>query len=52
MKNNQDDPSEHPVNSHSNEEDAPKFGRLLVVLALAVILITVITFVTGAYYSN
>lgn len=31
--------------------DVPKFGRLLVVLVLAVMLIVAITFVSEAYYS-
>ena len=34
------------------EDDSPKFGRLLVVLLLAVMLIVAITLATEAYYSN
>ena len=36
----------------AEDDGKPQFGRLLVVLGLAVILIIVITFVTEAYYSS
>lgn len=36
----------------SEKEDGPKFGRLLLVLLFAVMLIVAITFATEAYYSN
>jgi hypothetical protein len=32
-------------------DDSPKFGRLLIVLALAVLLMAVITFASEAFYS-
>jgi hypothetical protein len=32
-------------------EDTPRFGRLLIVLAIAVLLIAAITFGTEAFYS-
>lgn len=32
-------------------DDSPKFGRLLIVLLLAVALVGLITFATEAYYS-
>ncbi|PKB21963.1 hypothetical protein CLU91_2350 [Janthinobacterium sp. 64] len=35
----------------SGNDGAPKFGRLLIVLALAVALIGVLTFAAEAYYS-
>lgn len=33
------------------ENDAPKFGRLLIVLAIAVLTIIALTFAAEAYYS-
>ena len=46
---------DHPVQSaEQSEADAdgtPKFGRLLIVLLCAVLLIVAITFATEAYYS-
>ncbi len=33
------------------KNDSPKFGRLLIVLILAVFIITVVTFVSQAWYS-
>ncbi|MDE2428901.1 MAG: hypothetical protein KGM99_09250 [Burkholderiales bacterium] len=35
-----------------SDEGSPKFGRLLIVLFLAVSLIVIITFATEAYYTN
>lgn len=35
-----------------NDEDGPKFGRLLLVLLFAVTLVVVITFASEAYYSH
>ena len=42
-------PEEQPVYSG---DDAPKFGRLLIVLAIAVLLVVVLTFASEAYYST
>jgi hypothetical protein len=52
---NDQDPTENPMH-HPDEpptgtDAAPKFGRLLLVLFLAVILIVVITFASEAFYS-
>jgi hypothetical protein len=41
-------PPEQPV---MGSDDAPKFGRLLIVLFLAVLVIIGITFAAEAYYS-
>eukprot|EP01037_Dinobryon_pediforme_P021734 gene21734-22685_t len=35
----------------ASEDDSPKFGRLLIVLMLTVLLIVAITFGSQAYYS-
>lgn len=32
-------------------DDGPKFGRLLIVLGLAVLIVVAITFISEAYYS-
>lgn len=44
-------PMNHPEEQVSGTDDAPKFGRLLIVLACAVLLIVLITFVSEAMYS-
>lgn len=45
------DESDKPIPPAANEDDSPKFGRLLVVLFLAVMMIVAITFFSEAYYS-
>ncbi len=44
-------PMQHPEEQPVKGEGSPKFGRLLVVLVLAVLLIVLLTFATEAYYS-
>lgn len=44
-------PMQHPDEQSSGVDGSPKFGRLLVVLILAVLLIVLITFGSEAYYS-
>ena len=39
------------VPSTESRDDSPKFGRLLIVLLLAVLLIVAITVATEAYYT-
>lgn len=41
----------HPDEQPTGVDDNPKFGRLLIVLILAVLLIAGITFVSEAMYS-
>jgi hypothetical protein len=48
MKQVQTQPEKKP----SDENNRPKFGRLLLVLLFAVTLIVVITFASEAYYTN
>lgn len=43
--------SERDDKPQAAADDAPKFGRLLIVLALAVLLMALITFLSEAYYS-
>ncbi|SFU38457.1 hypothetical protein [Pseudoduganella namucuonensis] len=35
----------------ADDDGSPKFGRLLIVLVLAVLLVVALTFATEAYYS-
>lgn len=45
---------ERNSNSNSNSsavDDSPKFGRLLIVLVIAVLLMGLLTFVSEAFYS-
>jgi len=55
---NQDDdqsmpnPMHHPEEPPTGAEGSPKFGRLLIVLAVAVILIGLITVASEAYFSH
>jgi hypothetical protein len=44
-------PMQHPEEQPSGVDDSPKFGRLLIVLALAVLLVVALTFGAEAYYS-
>lgn len=45
-------PMRHPAEQPAGINDSPRFGRLLIILVLAVILIVVITFASEAYYSQ
>ncbi len=53
MKNDEqvDNPMKHPEEQSVGSNDSPKFGRLLIVLVAAVLLIVAITFASEAYYS-
>lgn len=42
--------SHDQLSQQDEVDDSPKFGRLLIVLLLAVILIVIITFATEAYH--
>ncbi len=44
-------PMQHPAEQPAGSDDSPKFGRLLVVLITAVLLMVVLTFASEAYYS-
>ncbi|AMO94061.1 hypothetical protein CFter6_1350 [Collimonas fungivorans] len=44
-------PMNHPEEQPSGSDGSPKFGRLLIVLVLAVILIGFITFASEWFYS-
>jgi hypothetical protein len=46
-----DNPMHHPDEPQAGADGAPKFGRLLIVLVLAVLLIVAITFASEALYS-
>jgi len=44
-------PMQHPEEPPTGAEGSPKFGRLLLVLAFAVMVIVLITFASEAYFS-
>ncbi|WP_433692153.1 hypothetical protein [Herbaspirillum seropedicae] len=44
-------PMDHPPEQPAGADGSPKFGRLLLVLISAVLLIVVITFASEAYFS-
>jgi hypothetical protein len=46
-----DNPMHHPDEQPTGSDDSPKFGRLLIVLVLAVLLIVAITFISEALYT-
>lgn len=45
-----DNPMQHPEELPVETGGSPKFGRLLIVLVLAVVMIGVLTFAAEAYY--
>ncbi|MBC7416372.1 MAG: hypothetical protein H7327_15710 [Herminiimonas sp.] len=51
MINPDDNPMQHPEEPPSGSGDSPRFGLLLIVLALAVIMIGILTFAGEAYFS-
>lgn len=44
-------PMKHPDEQPGSMPDSPRFGRLLIVLVLAVLLVGVITVASEAYYT-
>lgn len=46
-----DNPMQHPEEQPAGSDDGPHFGRLLIILVFAVMLIGVITFASEAYFS-
>ena len=46
-----DNPMNHPEEQATGSDGSPKFGRLLIVLVLSVILIGFITFASEWFYS-
>jgi len=48
----QQKPAPDEKKAAGEHNDSPKFGRLLVVLLLAVALIVLLTFATEAFYDN
>ena len=43
---------DHEKESNSDDDGSPKFGRLLIILLLAVAFIVAITFATEAYHTS
>lgn len=46
-----DNPMDHPPEQPAGTDDAPKFGRLLLILGAAVLVIVAVTFASEALYS-
>ena len=46
-----DNPMQHPEEQPTGTDEAPKFGRLLLVLIAAVLLVVGLTFLSEAIYS-
>lgn len=46
-----DNPMHHPAEQPTGSDGSPRFGRLLIVLALAVLVIVAVTFASEALYS-
>ena len=51
MKEDADNPMDHPPEQPTGSGDAPKFARLLLVLGAALLVIVAVTFVSEALYS-
>jgi hypothetical protein len=46
-----ENPMDHPEEQPAGSDEGPHFGRLLILLVFAVMLIGVITFASEAYFS-
>jgi hypothetical protein len=51
MQPEDNNPMNHPQEPNAGIDDAPRFGRLLIVLLLAVAFIGLLTFAGEAYFS-
>jgi hypothetical protein len=51
-KDRPDNPMHHPEEQSAGTDDSPRFGRLLIILVLAVMLIGIITFASETYFSR
>ncbi len=51
MLNPDENPMHHPDEPEAGGEGSPRFGRLLIVLLIAVLMIGVLTFAGEAYFS-
>ncbi|WP_170942011.1 hypothetical protein [Noviherbaspirillum denitrificans] len=51
MSDKPDNPMDHPPEQPAGSDDAPKFGRLLIILGAAVLVIVAVTFISEAMYS-
>ena len=47
-----DNPVSHPDEQPGGTDESPKFGRLLLVLVFAVLLIGILTWASEAYFSG
>ncbi|HZW21253.1 hypothetical protein [Noviherbaspirillum sp.] len=51
MNDDRDNPMNHPPEQPTGSDGAPKFGRLLLILGGAVLVIVAVTFISEALYS-
>lgn len=51
MSEKDENPMDHPEEQPTGDDGSPKFGRLLLVLAGAVLLVVLITFASEAMYT-
>ncbi|WP_420473171.1 hypothetical protein [Noviherbaspirillum sp. ST9] len=51
MSDESDNPMDHPPEQPSGADEAPRFGRLLLVLGAAVLVIVAVTIASEALYS-
>lgn len=47
----EENPMQHPEEQPSGADGSPKFGRLLLLLAFAVLMVVAVTFGSLAYYT-
>lgn len=51
MNDQPDNPMDHPPEQPTGTDDSPRFGRLLLILGAAVLVIVAVTFASEALYS-
>lgn len=51
MSDPQDNPMQHPEEQPTGTDEGPHFGRLLLILGGAVLVIVAVTFLSEAFYS-
>ncbi len=51
MNDQRDNPMKHPPEQPAGTDESPKFGRLLLILGAAVLVIVAVTFASEALYS-
>ena len=52
MPEDANNPMQHPEEQPVESDGTPKFGKLLIVLALSILLVVLVTFGSQAYYTS